>query len=301
MGGGKLGFAGTCANCFDDDGLCTVPGLPWASASDFAVAVENAAEVGPEAFLSCADIPDGVRRAVRGHGVLHMMTGDGVLVLYDGDADIHYFFCGHGSAPSHAPGAPGSGFRLREPLTAPAAMIAAGCLLAQALPRRWRHVQAVAAKAAGMAVDLLDGDDARALTAAAWLHDAGYAPGVAATGFHPLDGARWLRLSGADDRICGLVAWHSCSWFEAMEIGLADALAAFPRERSVVSDALLSADMTTGPDGQELSVAERISDIKARYGEGHTVTRCMCLAEQSIMAAVHRTADRLGHPTNPCP
>jgi hypothetical protein len=41
---------------------------------------------------------------------------------------------------------------------------------------------------------------------AAWLHDIGYAPELAVTGFHPLDGARFLRRAGADGQVVSLVA-----------------------------------------------------------------------------------------------
>ncbi|GAA4968844.1 HD domain-containing protein [Kineococcus glutinatus] len=57
--------------------------------------------------------------------------------------------------------------------------------LAEALPRRWQHSQAVAATAADYAARLrLDPD---VVAAAAWLHDVGYAPPLVDTGFHPLD------------------------------------------------------------------------------------------------------------------
>jgi HD superfamily phosphodiesterase len=37
------------------------------------------------------------------------------------------------------------------------------------------------------------------LEAAAWLHDIGYSPEIAVSGFHPLDGARYLRdVANAD-------------------------------------------------------------------------------------------------------
>ena len=53
----------------------------------------------------------------------------------------------------------------------------------------------------------------------------GYAPGLAATGFHPLDGARYLRdAQHADALLCRLVAHHSCAIIEAGERGLADIL-----------------------------------------------------------------------------
>ena len=63
--------------------------------------------------------------------------------------------------------------------------------LAGQLPRRWTHVQAVAAKATRVA-QVLDPADRDVLVAAATLHDIGYATELAHTGFHPLDGARWL-------------------------------------------------------------------------------------------------------------
>src|ERR1017187_10283265 len=53
-------------------------------------------------------------------------------------------------------------------------------LLQQSLPRRWAHIQGVAARARSLAPVL--GDDADLLEAASWLHDIGYAPGLATTG-----------------------------------------------------------------------------------------------------------------------
>ena len=47
-------------------------------------------------------------------------------------------------------------------------------VLAEALPRRWAHVQGVAKKAERVAASLALSDGA--LVAAAWLHDVGYAP-----------------------------------------------------------------------------------------------------------------------------
>ena len=91
-------------------------------------------------------------------------------------------------------------------------------LLEEQLPRRWRHSQGVAAKAETLGGVLpADGD---VLTAAAWLHDVGYSPALVRTGFHPLDGARYLRdVAAADERLCWLVAHHSCAVVEADERG----------------------------------------------------------------------------------
>src|SRR5690348_4418219 len=103
------------------------------------------------------------------------------------------------------------------------------------MPRRWRHVRAVAGKAAKVAVCLAPGDR-DVLAQAAWLHDVGYAAGLFKTGLHALDGARWLRAHGIAERVTALVAYHSCAIYEADERGLADQLRAeFVEERSPTS------------------------------------------------------------------
>jgi len=125
----------------------------------------------------------------------------------------------------------------------------ARALLQEALSRRWAHVQGVAARARSLAPVL--GDDADLLDAAGWLHDIGYASGLAATGFHPLDGARYLRdAQHADAMLCRLVAHHSCAIVEAGERGLADVLSLeFEPAPYALSSVLTYCDMTTSPDG----------------------------------------------------
>lgn len=111
-------------------------------------------------------------------------------------------------------------------------------LLAEPLPRRWAHCQGVAERARTLAPIL--GEDAELLEAAAVLHDIGYAPDLAKTGFHPLDGARYLRdVAHADKRIVRPVAHHSCAWMEAEARGMRDELEAeFPRKHPDLADAL---------------------------------------------------------------
>jgi HD domain-containing protein len=162
-------------------------------------------------------------------------------------------------------------------------------LFADSLPRRWSHVCAAAAAARRLAAGIRLGDDADVLVAAVWLHDVGYAPGAAETGFHPLDGARWLRTNGFGDRLAGLVAYHSCAIFEAAERGLAANLRAeFIDEGSLVRDALWYVDMTTGPDGRAMTVTERLAEVRQRYGPEHVVTRAWRHAEPVLRSAVRR-------------
>ena len=166
-------------------------------------------------------------------------------------------------------------------------------LLEVPLPRRWAHVQGVAAQARSLASIL--GSDADLLEAAAWLHDIGYSPELAETGFHPLDGARYLRdIERADTALCRLVANHSCAIIEARERGLDTALSSeFPAPAPTLNDALAYCDMTTTPTGDVVTVHERISEIKERYGPHNVVTRFICKAEPRLVSSVTRTGRRL--------
>lgn len=154
------------------------------------------------------------------------------------------------------------------------------------LPRRWAHTQGVARQARTLAPIL--GEEADLLEAAAWLHDIGYAPDLVDTGFHPLDGARYLRdVAEADDVLCRLVAGHSCAVVEAAERGLAEDLSReFPQVSAPLSRALTYCDMTTTPDGEPVAVTERLAEIRQRYGPAHLVTRFTHLAEPDLLGAV---------------
>ena len=146
-------------------------------------------------------------------------------------------------------------------------------LLATELPRRWAHTQGVARQATTLRATL--GDDAGLVEAAAWLHDIGYAAPLVSSGFHPLDGARHLRDSGFGDRaLWTLVAQHTGASVEAEQRGLDDVLAAeFPVSDvdSFLLTALTYCDVTTGPDGNPVDVAERLAEILARYPPDHVV------------------------------
>ncbi len=131
------------------------------------------------------------------------------------------------------------------------------------------------------------------LVASAWLHDIGYAPPIAHLRFHPVDGARFLEARDAPERLCALVAHHSCARYEAEERGLTAELSAWELEVSPVMDALCAADMTTGPQGQRFTFAERIAEILARYGEGSIVHRSVTRARPDLQTTVERTTARL--------
>jgi len=167
--------------------------------------------------------------------------------------------------------------------------------LEDVVPRRWKHVTAVARRARWVAERLRLSDD---LVTAAWLHDVGYAPRLVDTGFHPLDGARYLRASKVDEAVIGLVAYHSCAPIEADIRGFGSILAAeFAPGDPQLTAALLYCDMTTGPDGDYVRPADRLVEIRGRYGPEDVVTRFVELAAPQILATAASVEELLAvHP-----
>ncbi len=167
----------------------------------------------------------------------------------------------------------------------------ARALLARAAPRRWRHVQAVAAEARRLADRA--GIEPAAVTCAAWLHDIGYAQSLHDSGFHPLDGARYLRAHGWDGEICRLVAHHTDAAQRVERQDLADLLnAEFPCIDGIERDILWTADVTTGPTGERVTLDERIDEIVNRYGVDSGHSRSLMSSRPALAAAVARTATR---------
>jgi hypothetical protein len=154
------------------------------------------------------------------------------------------------------------------------------------LPRRLAHVRATsaAARAAGQRICP---EDEGILECAGLLHDIGYSPRLAVTGFHPLDGARWLRGLG-EERLARLVAHHTGSDWEAAVRGLSSELSEFPREDSLAADVLTFADLTTGPSGDRVELDERIADIQHRYPDAHPVIVALTRAEPHLREVVDR-------------
>lgn len=160
---------------------------------------------------------------------------------------------------------------------------------------RWLHVRQVA-RQAGRVEFAVPEQDRDLLIAAAYLHDIGYAPTLAKTGFHPLDGARWIRDNGLDMRLARLVAHHSCAIFEARIRGLESALLSeFEPEASAVNDALVYCDMTTGPTGRTVNLDERVAEILNRYGPEHAVSRAIALSRASLAECCELTLTRLSN------
>jgi hypothetical protein len=176
----------------------------------------------------------------------------------------------------------------------------ARALLADSLPRRWSHVQGVAARARTLKPSL--GADANLIEAAAWLHDIGYLPELAGTGLHGLDGARYLRdVQHAEPLLCRLVAHHSCAVIEAEERGLAHVLTReFTPPPRLLADALTFCDMTTSPDGAHVHVHNRLAEIHDRYpGSSLGCVRPVFVDEADPAVYLRVTGEVLSRPGMP--
>ena len=93
----------------------------------------------------------------------------------------------------------------------------------------------------------------------------GYAPQLRDSGFHPLDGAVYLRGEGWPAPVCDLVAHHSGSRFVARIRGVDDRLCEFEFIEDASSDALTVTDNTTAPDGKVTMLDERLRDKLKRH------------------------------------
>ncbi len=104
------------------------------------------------------------------------------------------------------------------------------------------------------------------LVASCWLHDIGYAPALRYTGFHPLDGAIFLRDDGWPHAVCSLVAHHSGSRFVATIRGLDGPTSEFEFVEDAPSDVLTAADNTTDQVGSPVTLSERLREKLQRHG-----------------------------------
>jgi hypothetical protein len=154
---------------------------------------------------------------------------------------------------------------------------------------RWPHVRTAGFVAAGLA-QLFDAEEVALLVAAATLHDIGYSTRIRQTGFHPLDGGLYLRSQGYPDRLAALVANHSWAVLTAPMHEIHDLCDQFPGEQSLLSDALVYADMHSAPRGGVISPELRLADIADRHHEAAQVARAELLRSsiRRVQEAIRR-------------
>ena len=159
-------------------------------------------------------------------------------------------------------------------------------------PDRLRHLAAVAARADALSATVPT-DTVATLVASAWLHDTGYAAAVRQTGFHPLDGATYLRQEGWPAPVCALVAHHSGSRFVARIHGLDGVLQEFEFAEDAPSDVLTSADNTADQNGSLIKLSARLREKLQRHGPDSPAARANPDRDDYIRAAARRVVKRL--------
>lgn len=165
-------------------------------------------------------------------------------------------------------------------------------LLADREPR-WSHVTTVGRSAEALAASAGLPDR---VVIAAWLHDIGYASTVCRSGFHPLDGAAYLRDLGCDPLLVGLVAFHTGATCEADQRGLREELNALPQPVDDELDMLTMIDLATDPHGHPIRDRDRIAEILSRYPDGHPVHQAVSASRPSLLTASARAKKLLGLP-----
>ncbi|WP_280215361.1 HD domain-containing protein [Nocardia cyriacigeorgica] len=165
-------------------------------------------------------------------------------------------------------------------------------LLAPLTESRRTHSVAVGQRMESIA-KLLPADLRGDAVTAAYLHDVGY--GHPDLGFHPIDGARLLRSLGYSPVVCHMVAFHTAAEVEAGVRGLGtDIFDEFrlPNRAGLdkAADFLWWADLSTGPNGEDFTVDERLAEILWRYEPGSAVHTAITKAEPRLRAAVQRVS-----------
>jgi hypothetical protein len=159
---------------------------------------------------------------------------------------------------------------------------------------RWAHLAAVGRTAQLLARQShLVSED---VVMAAWLHDVGYSPVLAATGFHSLDGARFLESVDVPGRIVALVGHHTGAWYEAEERGLVGEWHDLPSPALHDLDVLTMIDLGIGPAGKAQRDIDRIADILARYGQEDPVHRAVSRSRKPLLTSSARSKRLLGLP-----
>jgi hypothetical protein len=144
---------------------------------------------------------------------------------------------------------------------------------------------------AGMAVSALGVDRPENVVAAAWLHDIGYAPAIARTGFHPLDGALFLARE-----VVLLVAHHSQAAVLAPYYGVQHLMALLDHAHGHADDVLTFSDLRAGADGLGADPRDRVEDMRRRHANQAFVPdevratryRMLLTAAARVNAAVNR-------------
>ena len=119
------------------------------------------------------------------------------------------------------------------------------------------------------------------------VHDIGYLPEVQSfvrsskvykdTGWHPIDGANFLRLRG-EQELAQYIEGHGNS----LEVAVAEHLPLFEPSGHIIAKIVTFCDSQTGPTGERISYSERLKDIAARHGAQSVAVKAHFAAQPRV-------------------
>ena len=87
----SMQYVGNCVDSFDEDGQSLLPF--YNDVSDFAYHEENYTEISKDMFLNHVDVPNRLKNIINSKDTIFFKDEDNdILILYDSNKDIHYFF-----------------------------------------------------------------------------------------------------------------------------------------------------------------------------------------------------------------
>jgi hypothetical protein len=87
----KYNFAGTCVNSFNEDGDSLLD--EYRDVSDFAVGCEEAEQISQEKFIQMINVDSNAQQRIDIPNIQYLYDRDhDVVMLYDENEDIHYFY-----------------------------------------------------------------------------------------------------------------------------------------------------------------------------------------------------------------
>ena len=145
-------------------------------------------------------------------------------------------------------------------------------------PKRVEHVLEIARRVRNSGEKLrFSGELLDLAESAALLHDIGYWKEIALTGFHPIDGAKFL-IEHGEREIADLIVGHSCSPEEGQLLGHLG----IEQSPNIVAKLITFWDVQVKQGGEVVTYSERYNDILKRYGEDSIVGQANKLAKSRI-------------------
>lgn len=149
---------------------------------------------------------------------------------------------------------------------------------------RLEHTLAVGYRARQLAERLgLPGEVVHHLEVSGVLHDIGYGVDLVDTGHHAFDGGLFLRQHDLLSLFAPDVCWHSTAYEEGLVRNIPTPDIPYPS--TLRHHVLFVADFTTGPAGQQLSIRERLRDIRSRYGPEDPPVLALNMAGETLREA----------------